>query len=440
MKKRLSARFVSNIFVQFMFLLAVTLVAVQAGQIAAYEKVGSEAEWHPAKTILMHTPGDEIFLGVVHPAAALFEKPFSLKQATAQHRKYIEDLEKQKIKVHTVVDTLLRGTVDAYGRAVPGKDLDKLREFAKGFLTIDASRLPPKMQAEQEKYKAETIAKLSPEELVQIILLRPTVRLEQTKTNTGLKATYEKAPVMNLYFCRDQMITTAKGVVLSRMNSPQRAAETEIMKFVLNKLNVKPVYEVSGEGRLEGGDYFSAGDTAFIGQGLRTNAEGIRQLLDNNVFGLPKVVVVKDEWEDQEEMHLDTYFNIINPKLAVLVDMRMNLPGKPVAKGMAPKVDVYELENGRYVKKISDKDFQEYMEKDLGYTLIPVSRKDQNLYGINFLTIRPDRIMAIDGVSDKYKKLLKKHGVDATWMDFSALTSGYGAAHCTTQVLLREAP
>ena len=84
--------------------------------------------------------------------------------------------------------------------------------------------------------------------------------------------------------------------------------------------------------------------------------------------------------------------------------------------------------------------FQEYMEKDLGYTLIPVSRKDQNLYGINFLTIRPDRIMAIDGVSDKYKKLLKKHGVDATWMDFSALTSGYGAAHCTTQVLLREAP
>jgi len=109
MKKRLSARFVTNIFVQFMFLLAVTLVTVQAGQIGAHEKVGSEAEWHPAKTILMHTPGDEIFLGVVHPAGALFEKPFSLKQASAQHRKYIEDLQKQGIKVYTVVDTCCGG-------------------------------------------------------------------------------------------------------------------------------------------------------------------------------------------------------------------------------------------------------------------------------------------------------------------------------------------
>ena len=69
MKKRLLARFISNIFVQFMFLLAVTLVTVQAGQVAAHEKIGSEAEWYPAKTISMHTPGDEIFLGVVHPAA-----------------------------------------------------------------------------------------------------------------------------------------------------------------------------------------------------------------------------------------------------------------------------------------------------------------------------------------------------------------------------------
>ena len=440
MKKRLSGRFDSSIFLRFIFSLAVIVFLVRTGQAVGYEEVGSTAEWHQAKTILMHTPGNEIFLGVIHPSAALFEKPFSLKKATGQHRKYIQDLEKQGVKVHTVVGTLLEGTVDADGHAVPGKDLDQLREFAEGFLTIDVSRLSPEIQIEQAKYKAETIAELSPRELVQIILLRPTVRLEQTEANTGFKAIYELAPVMNLYFCRDQMITTAKGIVLSRMNSTQRAVETKIIKFVLNKLNINPIYEVCGEGRLEGGDYFSPGDTAFIGQGLRTNAEGIRQLLNKNVFGLPKVVVVKDEWEDQEEMHLDTYFNIIDSKLAVLVDMRMNLPGKPAVKGMAPKVDVYELENGKYVKKISVMNFQEYMEKDLGYILIPVSRKDQNLYGINFLTIRSDRIMAIEGVSDEYKNILKKQGVYATWMDFSALTSGYGAAHCTTQVLLRKAP
>ncbi len=34
--------------------------------------------------------------------------------------------------------------------------------------------------------------------------------------------------------------------------------------------------------------------------------------------------------------------------------------------------------------------------------------------------------------------ILKDNGVDAVWMDFTELTKGYGAAHCTTQVLLRE--
>ena len=48
--------------------------------------------------------------------------------------------------------------------------------------------------------------------------------------------------------------------------------------------------------------------------------------------------------------------------------------------------------------------------------------------------------MAIDGASEKYKKAIKDHGVKADWMEFGALTSGYGAAHCTTQVILREKP
>ena len=72
------------------------------------------------------------------------------------------------------------------------------------------------------------------------------------------------------------------------------------------------------------------------------------------------------------------------------------------------------------------------------FKLIPVSRNDQLNYGINFLTIAPNKILAIDGVSIEYKQTLKDAGVDATWMDFHNLTGGYGAAHCTTQVLLRQ--
>ncbi len=439
MKSRLKVRPALCVAMAILLALFAAWPAAEASG-AAFEKtkLGSAAEWLPAKMILMHTPGEEIFLGVVHPAAALYEKPFSLKLAAAQHRRYIERLESEGAAVHTVVETLLKGVVDENGQAVPGPELDKLRAFAQEFLTIDASALPPHRREEQKKYKKDTIAQLSPPELVRAILLRPTVHLYETDTNTKLGATYEEAPVMNLYFCRDQMITTARGVVLCRMNSAQRAIETKIMKFVLAKLNIEPVYEVTGRGRLEGGDYFSAGDVAFIGQGLRTNAAGVEQLLKNKVFGLPRVAVVKDSWKNQEQMHLDTYFNIISPHLAVLIDMRLHRPGRPAIEGVSSRVDVYELVNGEYELRIRDRDFQDYLEKDLGYTLIPVTRKDQNLYGINFLTVRTDRILAIDGVSQEYKKAIKGHGVEATWMDFSALTGGYGAAHCTTQVLHRE--
>jgi len=400
--------------------------------------VGSRAEWHVAKRVLMHTPGDELFMGVIHPAAALFERPFSIKGAEAEHRNYIERLQEHGITVHRVVETLLAGTVDKHGNPTAGPELDALRTFAEQFPTIDSSALPANQRREQQTYKKETFAALHPYELVKIILRQPTVHLRITTTNTGLTATYEESPVMNLYFLRDQMITTSKGVVISKMNSPQRAPETKVIKFVLTKLGIKPIYEVVGKGRLEGGDYFSAGEAALIGQGLRTNAEGIQQLLDNKVFGVPFVLVVKDPWKNQAQMHLDTYFNIINPKLAVMVAERLNSPNKPAVETMRSRVDVYELEAGTYALKSRDADFQNYMEKKMGFEFIPVSNLDQLRYGINFLTIAPNKILAIDGVSAEYKRALKDAEVDATWMDFYNLTGGYGAAHCTTQVLFRE--
>jgi len=387
----------------------------------------------------MHTPGDEIFMGVLHPEAALYEKPFSLKIADSQHLKYIDRLRKRGAEVWRVVDVLLKGTVDEKGRTTPSPELNALREFAGESLKFDSSAIKEPEKSRQKKYKEEILSKLTPYELIKTILQRPTIHLHQTDKNTGMRATYEVNPVMNLYFLRDQMITTAKGVVIAKLNSVQRAPETRIIKFVLKKMGITPIYEVKGAGRLEGGDYFSAGEVALIGQGLRTNAEGVKQLLENRVFGTPHVAVVIDSWKNQEEMHLDTYFNIISDKLAVLIDFRMDIPGRePELKGISTKVDVYRLDKEGYKLVIRDRDFQQYLEKDLGYKIIPVSRKDQNLYGVNFLTVAPDKILGIDGVSKEYKDTLKENGVDALWMDFGELTKGYGAAHCTTQVLLRE--
>ena len=421
------------------FLILFLIISFSTSIYAQAAKVGQKAEWEYPKKILMHTPGDEVFMGVLHPEAALYEKPFNLQIADAEHLKYIDRLREHGAEVYRVVDVLLKGTIDEQGRTMPSPELDTLREFAGSCLKFDNSALKEPDKSRQKKYKREILFQLTSYELVKIILQRPTIHLRQTDKNTRLSATYEVSPVMNLYFLRDQMITTAKGVVIARMNSVQRFPETKIIKFVLRKLGITPIYEVTEMGRLEGGDYFSTGEVAFIGQGLRTNAKGVKQLLEHRVFGTSFVAVVKDNWKNQEEMHLDTYFNIIGPKLAVMVDLRMNNPVKESELNeISSKVDVYRLEKDGYKQVIKDRNFQQYLEKDLGYTVIPVSRKDQNLYGINFLTVAPGKILAIDGVSKAYKDALKKNGVDVVWMDFGELTKGYGAAHCTTQVLLRE--
>lgn len=405
--------------------------------------VGCRAEWDRPTDILVHTPGEELFLGVLHPEAALFERTFDLAGAAAEHRRYIRLLEEHGARVHTVVGTLLSGTVDAAGHTLPGAALDELRAFARGFVTVDASALPVAEQAEQAKYIVGVLDAMSPAELVRVILDCPTVRLRLSLVpNTRYSASYESAPVMNLYFCRDQQVTTARGVVVSRMNSEQRAVETRILGFVLRKLGIEPIYEVTGEGRLEGGDFLPAGDTVFLGQGLRTNAEGVRQLLEHAVFAAPRVVIVKDPWQKQDQMHLDTYFNILGPRRAVLVEERMDVRDaegrilKPALPEMRCRIDVYEWANDRYQLASADGDFQEFLEQQMGMELTPVPNADQLRYGVNFLCVGPDRILGIAGVSEEYRSRLD--GVDATWMDFSNLTGGYGAAHCCVQVLHRE--
>lgn len=428
-------------------LVALTVIAgspvIAQPTVARVARVGCYAEWDRPTDVLVHTPGSELFAGVIHPEAALFERAFSIDGAAAEHRAYIALLRRQGARVHTVVDTLLAGTMDGAGRARPGRELDALREFARGFITVDATALPVADRGEQRAYLDETLAALHPRELVRIILDCPTVRLGPSLVpNTRYAASYEFAPVMNLYLARDQQITTARGVVIGRMNSEQRRVETQIMGFVLRKLGVRPIGEVTGEGRLEGGDFLPAGDTCFLGQGLRTNAEGVRQLLEAKVFGVPRVVIVKDPWQNQDQMHLDTYFNILSPTRAVLVEERMDVRDRagqivrPARPDRRCTIDVYELQGGAYVRTVSDGDFQAFLEDEMGFTLIPVSNDDQLNYAINFLCVGPNRILAVAGASKAYQRSLT--GVRATWMDFSNLTGGYGAAHCTTQVLHRE--
>lgn len=78
--------------------------------------------------------------------------------------------------------------------------------------------------------------KLYPNDLVDVILQQPEIILRQTAINTGLEASYRLRPVMNMFFMRDQAITTSKGVIIGKMNSSQRQLESDIAELCYKKL------------------------------------------------------------------------------------------------------------------------------------------------------------------------------------------------------------
>jgi arginine deiminase len=380
-----------------------------------------QAEWDHAKAILMHTPGEELFDGVIHPYAGLFEYYFDVDKAAEEHHGYINALKHNGIEVYTVRDLLGQ---------VP---LDRLRACAMTALTYDVSALSDTAAVENEAYYRGIIDQMSRADLIRCILLRPTVKLSTTANNTGVEAVYSHSPLMNLYFTRDQSITTPRGHVIAQMNSTQRADETQIVALCYEQLGVKPVLTITGEGRLEGGDYLRGGTISYIGCGMRTNLDAIEQIMHADAFGHDTVAVVNDRKWWQMQMHLDTYFNIIDKDLCTLVESRY------LAKEGDPEwvtVDLYTRKPGEKDYTLTQREipFIEFL-KQRGFTIIPIKLEDELHYANNFLTIAPRHIMAVGNQSEELQKSLAEHGVKVEWIPLENLIKGYGAAHCMTQVM-----
>ena len=410
----------------FLSLLALAVLGACTRTQQAAKTDFPRAEWDPARVILMHTPGQELFDGALHPAAALFENYFDVDQAADEHRGYIQMLEKNGIRVYTVA-----GILEEVG-------IDSLQILANRVLTYDISSVPGEDADASEAYRQEVLSKMSRADLIRCILLQPSVVLLPTDNNTGYDAEYIQKPLMNLYFTRDQSITTPRGHVICHMNSPQRDPETDIIGLCYMHLGLKPILRIVGDGYMEGGDYIPAGNVSLIGCGMRTNDEGIRQMMAADAFGHDTVVIVRDHKFWQMQMHLDTYFNIIDRDLCTMVSSRLNAqPGEPEFV----TCDIWTREPGtkEYSLQESDVPFVKYL-RDNGFQIIPIDYDDEMHYANNYLTIAPRHIMAVGGQSEELQRRFREAGVNVEWIPLESLIEGYGAAHCMTQVLQRELP
>lgn len=399
-------------------------------------KAIQESENDKAEIVIVCEPeGMSLQMGGLHPRASLYEKPVNLEAAKQAHAEFRRVMREKGVRVLTVREILAFGTADHVGARV------ELEEFAMQALTYRLAE-GNKLEEVEEKdrlylsdaYKLTVLQAMSVPQLIDTILINPTVNISPSYRDTGLNATYSFQPLSNLVYTRDQQITTCRGIVMGRLRSPQRNLEVSLMRFCLQKLGLPVAGDVSEPGYLEGGDFVPASrDLALLGIGLRSNFEACRQLMDHDLLGTRRFAVVRDDFEQhQDRMHLDCVFAVISDSVCIMLEEMMG-PESPTRR----LVDEYTRgKDGTYVQTLKGVELSQYMT-DNGYHIIPIKAQHQLEYGCNVLNLGNENIISVHMETARQIVQSPHFFGDVQCIDYSPITSMYGAVHCSSQVVKR---
>jgi len=421
---------------------------IESEEIKVPIKFTQLSESTPAKTIIVHVSKMESFICSLNPAASLYEDVTDEDEIRNCFKTLKDYLKTVGIKLITVEEVLLLK-----------EHSNELMELAKNSLNYERETMSEEKEDGErrgcfddyckyssEDYKENVLKKFTKKNLINIILTRPTMKLKHIETDTFIESTsITFCPLGNLVFCRDQQITTQKGVVIGRSRTSQRKYEHIIMKQVFKNLKVDIIGEVK-EGYLEGGDFFVARENlSMLGFGFRSDIIGANYLMENDLLGTRYIALSYDENDkDQQRMHLDTYFNILNDNNALVIDF------DEVGKHENKKIDrrVYYFDNDKDAKEIpSDRDmiknkvgdyklvkiydsFYKFLD-DMKFNYVKITHQEQKEYMINFLNIGNNTVIS---VNKDLEKKVKDLGITVKYFNCQPILNMYGGMHCMTQV------
>ena len=406
------------------------------------------SESNPAKRIIVHIPEKEVFMSTIHPAGSLYEDVTDEREVKECMDNLHTILENKNIELITVRSALKldRRHLEEMAFESINYEIEENSEIDK-----ESKEYQEFLKYVNDTYKYEVISKLTNDQLVDVVLTNPIYKLKPSLINTMVESTLVSYnPLGNLIFCRDQQITTAKGVVIGRAIASQRMREHKIMKQVFENLNIKILGSITEEynknAYLEGGDFIPARENlAMLGVGLRTTIEAAKYLMENDFLGTQYFAIIYDDEDlDQQRMHLDTYFNILNDDHVIVLDfdqVQNYYPDKKIGR----KVYLYDngadqsiesdksnipSNSGKYkLVQIYDK-FYDFLEQQ-NFKMIKVTHQQQIDYLINFLNIGNNEVIT---VNDDLKDVAKESGISTTYLYFRPILNMYGAMHCITQV------
>ena len=418
-------------------------------------KFEQPSESTPAKVILVHISKMESFICSLNPAASLYEDVTDEEEIRKCFNELGEYLKTKNIKLITTEEILLLKE-------------NELMKLAKDSLNYERETLKLEEEKEENKkrkdsfkeyenyssdeYKENVLKKFSKKNLINVILTRPTIKLKHINTDTFIESTsITFEPVGNIVFCRDQQITTKKGVVIGSSRTSQRKYEHIIMKQIFENIGANIIGDVRGEGYLEGGDFFVAReDLSMLGVGLRTDINGAKYLMKNDLLGTRYMGICLDENDlDQQRMHLDTYFNILNDNNVLVIDFED--VKKEEKKELNIDRKVYYYDNNKDIKEIESDNknidnkigeyklikiydsFYKFLD-DMKFNYIKITHKEQKEYMINFLNIGNNTVISVNKNLEKKLKDNNINIINVQYFNCQPILNMYGGMHCMTQV------
>ncbi|MGH9922683.1 MAG: arginine deiminase family protein [Nitrososphaerales archaeon] len=418
----------------------------------------AKAEWHKLHSVLVHEPGVEMFYGLLEPNSFLYDRAFDESHAIREHQELVSTLKNDfNVRVVELKTTLLEKE----------DMIEKLVIKAQNVIEFKG----PPSKVKQAKMRLRTyIGSYNPRHFLNILLLKPTVKLTIRGGNT-IPSINLRTPLSNLFYMRDQQILTDKGFVIVKPKLPQRRGEQLLSRIALESLNSKIIARVTSPGTFEGGDFIPAGKIAFIGKGKRTNQKGIEQVM--NYVSFDKIVVVHNpahpalgRTDPMVTMHLDTYFNIAGEGLVV---------GNKQLMGKA-RIDIWKKVSRNRYEKLNENFFLLDYLKKIHFDVIDITTLEQLCFASNFLCVDDHKILSVDtrrvadvvleklrneaNIKPHYKALLQiadkdfkdlsssgqffphkrevaQHDIDYSTVRLENITGGYGSIHCMTCPLNR---
>jgi N-dimethylarginine dimethylaminohydrolase len=226
-----------------------------------------------------------------------------------------------------------------------------------------------------------------------------TVRRLPPSESTGLDSLY----------ARDASIVTPRGLLGCRMGKPQRRGEPEAHLAAFASWDIPVVGRIDGPGQIEGGDLVWLDDrTVAVGQGYRTNGEGIRQLRAALPRDVEVVVVPLPHWRGPADVfHLMSIISPVDRDLAVVYSPLMPVPFRELL-----------VERGMSCVEVPDEEF--------------------GSMGANVLAIAPRRCVMLDGNPVTRARLEAAGARVDVYAGLEISVKGGGGPTCLTRPIVRE--